>query len=74
MSGVAPRLRQILVDKYSMDELRILAGDVGARWDNLRGETLVARAASLVAWAERHDRLLTLMQQIIATRQGIDWR
>lgn len=57
-----------------MDELRILAGDVGARWDNLRGETLVTRAASLVTWAERHDRLLALMQQIVATRQGIDWR
>lgn len=57
-----------------MDELRILAGDVGARWDNLRGETLVARAASLVAWAEANDGLLTLMSAIVATRQGIDWR
>lgn len=71
---MAARLRQVLVEQFDMDELEILATDAGARWDNLRGDTLIVRAASLVAWAERHERLLTLMQHIVAARPGVDWK
>jgi hypothetical protein len=56
-----------------MEELRTLATDVGAAWDNLRGETLVARAGALVRWAEVNDRLFTLMKAVIAARPGVEW-
>lgn len=51
----------------------MLAVDVGAKWDNLAGNTLIARAASLVAWAERNDRLLTLLVAVVNVRPGVDW-
>lgn len=51
----------------------MLAIDVGAQWDNLSGDTLLARAASLVAWAERNDRLLALLIAVVNARPGVDW-
>lgn len=51
----------------------MLAVDVGARWDNLHGDTLLVRAASLVAWAERNDRLLALLVAVVDARPGVDW-
>ena len=56
-----------------MDELRILATDAGANWDALRGETIVARAAALVRWAEVNDRLFTLMKLVITARPNANW-
>lgn len=72
-SSVAARLRQVLVERFSLEELEVLAIDAGARWDNLPGDTLLARAASLVAWAERNDRLLTLLVAVVNVRPGVDW-
>jgi hypothetical protein len=63
----------VLVERFDMEELRTLATDVGAGWDNLRGETLVARAGALVRWAEVNDRLFTLMKAVIAARPGVEW-
>lgn len=61
------------MERFSLEELEVLAVDVGAKWDNLAGNTLIARAASLVAWAERNDRLLTLLVAVVNVRPGVDW-
>ena len=72
-SSVAARLRQALIERFSLEELEVLASDVGATWDNLHGDTLLARASSLVAWAERNDRLLALLIAVVNARPGVDW-
>ena len=69
----AARLRRVIVGHFDDEELRTLAHDVGVSADNLRGETLMLRAASLVSWAERNDRLLTLMREVIRAPPNIDW-
>lgn len=46
---------------------------MGARWDDLRGDTLSMKALSLVEWAERHALLYELMHAIIKQRNDIDW-
>ena len=74
-SSAASRLRQILVQRYSLEELELLAADIGVpNWDNLRGTTLIAKAYAIVTWAEREDRLFTLMKTLVEQRPGIDWR
>ena len=64
----------MLSEQYSLDELEIIAADLGAVWDDLRGETISIKALSLVGWAERHALLYELMQAAI--RRGgkdVDW-
>lgn len=68
------RLRRVLSEKYTLDELQLLAATVGAQWENLHGETLNIKVASLVEWAENRDMLFDLMRAVIAQRPDIDWR
>ena len=56
-----------------MDELRVLATDAGVNWDTLRGETIVAKAAALVRWAEVNDKLFTLMKLVVTARPDANW-
>jgi hypothetical protein len=63
----------VLVERFSLEELKVLAVDVGAKWDNLSGDTLIARSVSLVAWAERNERLLPLLVAVATARPGVDW-
>lgn len=63
----------MLVDNFNLDELETLAVSFGIRWDELRGETLQIKAASLVLWAERRESLYALLVAIIKQRPDIDW-
>lgn len=47
----------ILASLFNIEELDLLAVDVGARPEDLIGQTIDRRAASLVLWARRHSRL-----------------
>lgn len=47
----------ILASLFNIEELDNLAVDVGARPEDLIGQTIDRRATSLVLWARRHSRL-----------------
>lgn len=58
-----------------MEELEALAAEAGAKWDELRGQTILGKANAMVDWAARNDRLLTLMYAVIRARPDSreDW-
>jgi hypothetical protein len=68
------RLRQVLGEQFTLDELQILSLAMGASWENLHGETLDIKAAALVEWAENRDLLYDLTRTVIRQRPDIDWR
>lgn len=57
-----------------MDDLQLLAQEMGAMWDELRGDTLAIKAISLVQWAERRAQIDVLVATITKARPNIDWR
>lgn len=57
-------LRQTLVERFSEDELRTLAGDVGVPWTEIEGDTLPVKAASLIAWMTRRNKLDLLLAEV----------
>jgi hypothetical protein len=64
----------VLVAHFDMNDLQMLAQDVGAMWDALRGDTLVIKAISLVQWAEQRAQLDVLVAAVVKARPAIDWR
>lgn len=56
-----------------MNDLELLAQEVGAKWDDLRGDTLAIKAIALVRWAEERQQLFELMVALIKVRPNIDW-
>jgi hypothetical protein len=63
-----------LAEHFNLNDLQILAQDIGATWDELQGETLHLRAYSLVEWAQKTHNLLALTLAISRSRPSIDWR
>lgn len=57
-----------------MNDLQVLAQEMGAMWDELRGDTLAIKAISLVQWAERRAQLDVLVASVVKARPNIDWR
>lgn len=57
-----------------MNDLQTLAQDVGAMWDELRGDTLATKSISLVQWAERRGQIDVLVAFVVKARPNIDWR
>lgn len=55
-------LRQMLTNKYSLEELRDLCQDLGVDYENLPGEGKSAKARELIAHLQRRDRLPELLQ------------
>lgn len=53
----ADSLPAVLAELFNNEELDDLAGRIGARPDDLMGETINRRAYSLVQWARRNRRL-----------------
>jgi internalin A len=69
----AVRLRQILVERFSEDELRTLTYDLELDYDSLEGTTKAGRARELVAYLERRQRLGDLVRAGRMQRPDIKW-
>ena len=52
-----PKIREILVEKLTYDELITLAFDFGIDWDTLPGEGKSVKARELYVYSIRHDKL-----------------
>ncbi len=69
----AVQLRQILVERFTDDELRTLAYDLGLDYDSLNGTTKAGRARELVAYMERRQQLEELVRAGRLQRPDIGW-
>jgi hypothetical protein len=69
----AVRLRQLLVERYSEDELRTLCHDLGVDVEVLGGHGKAGRARELVAYLERRERLDDLVRAGRLHRPDVAW-
>lgn len=62
------RLREFLVERYNVEELKTLCADLSVDYDNLAGGAKESKARELVLYLQRVDRLTELMQIVQKTR------
>jgi hypothetical protein len=66
-------LRQMLVTRFSVDELKTLCVDLGLEYDALPGDGKEGKARELVAWFDRRHRLPELEDKSKQLRPDIAW-
>lgn len=66
-------LRQQITNLFSLDEIRVLCLDLGIRYEELSGETISAKSASLIAYADRRGQLDLLMVLLHKVRPSVRW-
>ena len=67
------QLRQLLVERFSDDELRTLGFDLGVDYEGLPGAGKAAKARELVAYLERRMRLADLVRVAQQSRPDVAW-
>jgi tetratricopeptide (TPR) repeat protein len=67
------QLRQLLSDRFDEGELRTLCFDLGVDYADLPAEGKANKARELVAYLDRHDRILDLLQVGQRSRHDVDW-
>jgi serine/threonine-protein kinase len=67
----AVALRQMLAERFDLEELRTLCFDLGVRFDDLPAEGQQAKARELVAYLQRRERLSQLVGYIRQHRPDI---
>jgi hypothetical protein len=66
-------LRQNIVTSFNLDEIRSICLDIAINYEELAGETLSARAGSLVAYCQRRRLLTNLIVRCAELRALINW-
>jgi hypothetical protein len=66
-------LRQNIVNSFSLDEIRSICLDITINYEELAGETLSARAGSLVAYCQRRQLLTMLITRCAELRAHLHW-
>lgn len=66
-------LRQNIVSSFNLDEIRTICLDITINYEELSGETLSARAGSLVAYCQRRQLLTLLITRCVELRAHINW-
>lgn len=66
-------LRQNIVTSFNLDEIRSICLDIAINYEELTGETLSARAGSLVAYCQRRQLLTSLITRCAELRTRINW-
>jgi serine/threonine protein kinase len=67
----AVALRQVLAERFDLEELRTVCFDLGVRFDDLPAEGQQAKARELVAYLQRRERLSQLVSYIRQHRPDI---
>lgn len=66
-------LRRRISSSYNLQDLQLLAHDLGVEYDNLSGSTLDARALALIQHFRRRGQLATLTDALRRSRPNVEW-
>jgi hypothetical protein len=66
-------LRELVEQRFDLEELRTLCADLGVDYDNLRGEGKAAKARELVAYLNRRERVSELANYVRQRRPTVSW-
>lgn len=62
-----------LVDHFNIEEISVLAFQLGFDWSDVPGGTKVAKAVHLIEACENRNKMPNLMYQIRASRPDVKW-
>lgn len=68
-----PAMRDLIDQHFTAEELRQLCFDLGIEYENLPGDTRIAKSQALVAYCLRHNRLPQLGAQCRRLRPDAAW-
>jgi hypothetical protein len=66
-------LRQQMIESFNLDELQLLASDLGVAYDDLPHDTRSELAESLIMYCHRNSRLPALLTLCRNQRPHINW-
>jgi hypothetical protein len=66
-------LRQKMADRLGIDDLRVIAFDLGADWDDLPGDTKVVKCLNLIMHTARRGRLGELVLLARERNESVEW-
>lgn len=72
-SGGLAGLRQNIETYFTLDELKTITFDLGITYENLAGDTLVAKSRELVNYCQRYNLLSTLIDHCRLLRPEVAW-
>ena len=64
---------EVLINYFSLGELRTLAFDLNIEFEDLSGETKSTKALSLIEFADRRGRLDDLVRYVMRLRPNVEW-
>lgn len=64
-------LRNVLTQRFNMDELKGLAFDIGVSWDDLKGESAPAKAIELIGACNRRGMTDKLIEAVRKSRPEV---
>ncbi|MFO7538397.1 MAG: hypothetical protein R6X32_10100 [Chloroflexota bacterium] len=62
------RLREILTERFSKDDLRILCFDLNVPYDNIEGDSHGVKVVGLIEYMKRHNRIPKLEERVRTER------
>lgn len=66
-------LRERIIARFNLEEVRTLVYDLGVNYDDLRGEIISTKTQALLEHLERHGRIPELMRLLKERHPGEDW-
>ena len=66
-------LRERILARFDLEELRTLIFDLNANYDDLRGEIISAKIQALLEYLEKQDRIPDLLALLKQRRPNEDW-
>jgi formylglycine-generating enzyme required for sulfatase activity len=67
------QLRKLLIQHFSLDELRVLCFDLGLEYEELPGDTRTTKMHSLIEYLQRRGELSRLLNEAIHHRPNVAW-
>ncbi|MCB9006407.1 MAG: SUMF1/EgtB/PvdO family nonheme iron enzyme [Ardenticatenaceae bacterium] len=67
------QLRKLLIQHFSLDELRVLCFDLGLEYEELPGDTRTTKMHGLIEYLQRRGELPRLLNEAVDHRPNVAW-
>lgn len=67
------QLRKLLIQHFSLEELRVLCFDLGLEYEDLSGDTRTTKMHGLIEYLQRRGELYQLLNEVIDHRPNVTW-